>query len=341
MLPGISAKTVKSYPISTAGGDRIVFDIPNDFNSAYITMRVVSGAITIGTAAATALQAGGAANILKNVRLSCKNEARMDVTGFELAMIHRAMNQDSIVQVDPLLTTGDKTFSFALSRHFVMKRMFAPMNQRGILPNKIIRDVQLIVDIAAPSDIVNPDTTTTLAYKAGTSLEITVYSAVPTPADLSYYINEQIFAIRNSDIIKNTGEQEIRLNTFGKYRMLLVYAKTLSGTTWSLSDTHISELKLMANKTEIDRRTWGSIQADNITELALTGSLPGVAVLDFTRDGDPTQLLDADQVRADGSDLSLYATIASAAAAGQIGIVGVRCWDNPSYPLASLTPAAK
>jgi hypothetical protein len=333
MLPGISAKTVKTFPISSAGGDRIVFDIPNDFNTARINLRVVSGAITVGTAAATAVQAGGAANIIRNIRLSAKNEARLDVTGFELALLHRIMNQNSLIQTDPALTTGDKTFEFCVSRQFVMPRMFAPTNQRGILPNKLIRDVQLIIDIGAPSEILNPDTTTTLAYKTGTSLEISVYSAVPTPADPDFYINEQVFAIRNSDVIKNTGEQEIRLNTFGKYRALIVYAKTLSTTTYAMTDSALSELKLMANKTEIDRRTWGAIQADNRQQYLLTSALPGVAVLDFTQDGDPSQLLDADQVRADGSDLSLYATVASAATAGTIGIVGVRCWDNPKAPL--------
>lgn len=333
---GISTKKIAVIDVPDAianKGGKVTIDIPNDYNVAAIQLRVVSGAVTVGTAAALAVQAGGAANLFSNIRLSSRDDSRWDLSGWETQVINRLHMQGSVTQVDPLLTTGDKTFELCISRRFQMPRMLVPVNNRGILPCRLVRDMQLQLQLAAPTAILQPDTTTTLVYKAGTQIEVTIQQAVDSPDALDFYLNEQLFSKTYPTQLISTGEQEIKLETSGKYRHFVLYAMKRVSGLWTLDDSLVNNVKLYSSRSEIIDQSWKSLQEENIENFLLPAKITGVAVLDYTRFASPSELLPADEMAAGGSSLYLKPNCATSAADSLFGIIGVRLWDNARLPL--------
>lgn len=327
MPTGISPLTVTSQAYTGAGGDTLTFTIPNDFNVAAFGLRV-NGNIVVGTANGTGVHAGGSSNFFKRVRILAKGEQRLDVLGKELRLLNLINNQSSVPQTDPGITVATQAFDSTLTRQFQMPRMLIPWNDQGILPANIIRDVQVIVDIGTPSDIINPAGTTTLAYSAVT-VEFYVLQAIPTPAQPGFYVNEQVFSgTRDTTALTATGDKTFQVNTGGLYRHLLVYAESTASGLISYADTLLSQIVLKSNRTEILRQATQSLRSDNQQNFLLTTRLAGVYALDWTRTFSPVELLDADKILREGSQLLLTATVAASAATSTFGIVGARIFGN-------------
>jgi hypothetical protein len=282
------------------------------------------GALAVGTPASTdAVQAGGVSNIIKRVRILAKSETRLDVLGKELRILNLLHNQSSFVQTDPAVNAAAPTFEVCLTRQFEMPRMIFPHADRGILPNNLIRDIQVVVDVGLPADVLKTAGTNTWN---GATIEFYVLQAIPTPIDPAFYLNEQYVAPwRDNVALTSVGDYDRLVPTGGKYRHLIVYAeKTVSGLI-SYDDTLVSQLVLKSNRTDIFRQNWNSIKADNVQNFLLTSKLSGVAVLDWTRYFTPPELMDADRIlRENGADLHLVTTCGATAAASTLGVVALR-----------------
>lgn len=336
---GLAPLFVKRQRISnTAGGETITFDIPNDFPVAAFSLRAV-GAIEVGVANADGLRSGGAANFFRRVRILAKGEQRLDLAGRKLRLHHQLMNQGAITETQPDVAVASQPFTTTMARQFQMPRLVIPLNDKGILPNHIIRDVQVVVDVAPPSDILEPAGATTLAYNAATDVEFAVIQApaagglpyVPQDPAKNFFVNEQLFENVGDEatLLTSTGRKTIRLNVDGHYRYIALMCEADSGVggTRVFRNDLIDEIRLLSNRSEIFKARWNHLQADNGVNFLLPNANPpldGIAVLDWTRFATPQELLDANFLKAQGSDLTLEIEVVTAVASARFSVIASR-----------------
>ena len=330
MPTGIIPLSVKTVAISAAGGDRITFDVPNDAPLSALALRA-AGNITIATADCTATNSLGIANIFKSIRLVSKSETRLDVQGRHLDIVHLLQAQGSRQVTQPGITqaASPAAFDITLERFFQMNRMLQPWADQGILPNHLIRDVQLVVDIDTPSATMVPAGTTVLAY-SGATVELMVMQARPAPTDFGFYVNEQLTYIQDTTLLTSTGDKDVRLNVGGRYRHLICIAESTASPAAGrqFNDNLVTQLVLKANQTEYARVNWNVLRAQNREQFLLPSTLPGVAVIDWTKYGAPNELFDARQLEALGNDLKLTVTVGTAAATSVFTVIPVRVFGN-------------
>lgn len=328
MPTSISPLTIRRVTYTGQGGDSLTFNIPNDYNISAFGLRV-TGNITVGTAVAAGVNAGGCSNFFKNIRVLAKSEQRLDVKGRELRLLNLIHNQSSIEQTDPPVTVATSPFSITLQRQFQMPRMLLGNNDQGILPNNLIRDVQVVVDIGLPTDILPAGGGgSTVVYSGTITVEFYILQAIPTPVNPAFYVNEQVMAIRDTVSLTTTGEKTIKMNVGGLYRHIILYAESTSGGVISYDDTLIDQIRLVANRTELLRQNAASIQSDNQSNFLLTNRLRGVFVLDFTRTFTPAELLDTTSLLQSGYDFNLLPTVIASAATSTFGIVSARIFGT-------------
>jgi hypothetical protein len=341
---GIQPLTVATKLVSPAGGDTLTFDLPNDYPLSYFGLRV-SGNMTVGVANATAVQAGGISNIFKNVRVLSKNEPRLDIQGHELRLLNLFNNLASIPQTDPAVATGTNPFSLTLWRQFELPRMMVPLNARGLFPVNLIRDCQVVVETAAPDQVLFPAATTTLAYDNSTQIELFVGQVPTAPINPDFYLNEQVFAIKRDTVdFLAAGQPQYQINVGGYYRHLICYVRSLTNGQWQYDTTGaIADVQLSVTRRNLWTQTVPSIQADNVQSAALLAVLPGVFIMDWTRYATPHELLATDAMTQSTLTLTANCTGTLAALAGStFGIIGARIFDNPNMSLfASRTTASQ
>lgn len=342
---------VKLAPITNdtqtgAAGSTLTFQIPNDYPIAAYILRV-NGTLVVATAAAQALQNFGAVNAIKNVRISAKGEQRLDISGKIHYLDSYLMNQGAMPLVDPVLTIGTNPYNFTLQRFFQMQRMIYPVNDRGIFPNHIIRDCEILVTLGNAGDMAVAGVGGTVSL-GNVTVEITYLQVVDTsPAltDPNFYVNEQLATLgANAGIMASLASpsSDILLNVGGKYRYIGLIVEAPSGAGGAVvgRDDLLGFVRLKANRTELVRQTFGSLQVDNQASFLLEdGTFPtpsnnalgmpsGVAVIDYTRHGAPIELYDSDALVQLGSDFRYNHDVIVAVAGATVTIFTSRVFGT-------------
>lgn len=324
MPTGIVPLTVETKAISAQGGDRLIFNVPNDAPLASWGVRI-KGNIVIGTAAATGAQSGGIANIIRQVQIQDKNEKRMNLLGRDWRILHVLQQQGSLQVTEPGLTVATQPFEIVLERYHQMPRMLQPWADQGILPNHLTRDVQVVLDIDPPTSVLLPAGTTTLAY-SGVTCEFFVNQARPAPWGADFYINEQLAYIEDATIVTSTGRRDLRLNNGGRYRHLIMVCETTTASLRSFDDAVVNEIILNANLTQFCKVNWNALRSQNRAQFLLPSTLTGTAVLDWTKYFSPNELFDARTLENGGNDFKL--TIEVVQAGTLFRVVPVRLFGN-------------
>jgi len=322
----VSPRTLTSFAVAAAGGGQFIFNLPNDYSIVRLGLRV-SGAITIGTANATALQAGGCANVIRNVRLVPKGEIRHDLRGYEMKIVNQLFNEDSIVAAEPALVQAANDFECIVYRDFFMPRLIQAFADRGQLPAHLIRDVQVVVDIGLPEDVVVKDTGTTAVF-TGVTIEPFIVQAVPSVTAPAYFVNEKMTAIRDTEDMTATGRKRIKLPTGNVFRGIILVTKTVTTGTVNdvvaFDDTLIDDVRLLSNNTEIigsAGTNYRALKGDNRAGCFLTGEIAGVVFLDFGRGFSPAEMLDTTPEVWGNSDLQLEIDVSSVGAGAELSIL--------------------
>ena len=334
MPMGLIPLTVRpgAQSIPAAGGTSLTFDIPNDAPIATFGLRL-AGNILVGTAAASALQSGGIANAISRVRILSKGETRLELPGRFFKILHQIHQQGSIVVTEPGLTVATQPFEIVIERAFQMARMLQPWADQGILPNHLLRDVQVVVDLGTPSDVLAKAATTTLAF-SGATCECFVEQATPFSVNPDFYVNEQVISSSDTALLTATGARDFKLNVGGLFRHLICISESIAtpgggaDTIRSFNDTLVTNLQLISSRTEVANLSWIGLQGQNRRRFLLTSTLAGVSVLDWTANFSPNELWNGNEPQNNGQSLTLRATVGISAANSIFTVIPVRVFGN-------------
>jgi hypothetical protein len=127
----------------------------------------LSGTLTIGTAAATALKGYTPLSLLKKIRLVVNGEDGIKSYDGKLDFIQNGLDAGvDGERVAPGLTVAAHPFSGTLKVHFELPAYPEYWKQITRLNSALLTDLTLQILFGAGSDLVTPDTTTTLVISA-------------------------------------------------------------------------------------------------------------------------------------------------------------------------------
>ncbi len=271
---------------------------------------MLTGGITVGTANATALKPYGALNLVKELAVLLNNDYYlMKLPGKVLGILSQWYDKHKGQAVDPGLTQASHPIKHGL--HF-------PVDSGGFyscLDAAAANSLMVQCLWGQASDVLTPDSTTTLAVDSGTKLKISSHalSGYPAgaPGGLNYGYARHMWQF-NNHAIPSVGENRFVLNKARLYSGLAMFVTNDSGAP---SDDVLSKVKLQIGTTVIKTHDLEKLRDKNMRKYNFTDSdLTGVYLLDWGAE----EHLEQQQSITGGQDMEI---VYDAGAAGDIVFV--------------------
>jgi hypothetical protein len=238
----------------------------------------LTGGITIGTAAATALKSGGAMNLIQDLILNLDSDFQvLKVPGRYLKILSHVYDMHKRTSTDPGLTVGSHPIAHGFRFPCDVGGYYSNLDASGL--NSLTAEVKW----GQATDVLTPAGTTTLAVNAGTKLKIqTVTTAgygVGQRGGVGFPYLRHMWQALNKPA-NQAGEDRFILNKKRVYSGLVLFANDSDGVP---TDDVITQLQLKIGTTVI--KTWDpdELRDQNIIDyqVADANDLTGVYIIPF------------------------------------------------------------